>query len=144
MNEKYLTNLELSKRLKELGVPQRSEFWWFEDRRFVKFSSKKWKDLYSRDWGIMDFKITDDCISAYLSDELLEWLPEEINFRKHTYRLAIGKNDKYFAVWYDSEQLKDKSRLTLNEENENILPNALAKMLIYLIEQGIINSKDSQ
>lgn len=28
MNPKYVANLELSKRLKELGYPQKGEFWW--------------------------------------------------------------------------------------------------------------------
>lgn len=69
MTTPQTTSLELSRKLKALGVPQESCFYWTGDEEnHVKFSISNY-----------DTSETMDCYSAYLSDEIgrmLVWLIE--------------------------------------------------------------------
>lgn len=115
MIESHVTSLELSKRLKELGVKQQSDFNWCELAPGIikPFCSLC---LEHRDFGSYDI-----ICSAYLSSELGEMLP----IMTTTYTALKG------GVWCCEYDESTK----VHADNET---NARAKMLIHLIEQGII------
>jgi len=147
MNDKHCVSLEIAKQLKEAGWKKETEFWW--EKIFVIETAK----LYPQE-KVLSIRLVkgkpiiseeDDGVLFYpapLATEILEELPEEFEYKEHTYRLQIGKNDKWYAVWYDStdkiEINSAWSKLTFNEENEDTLPNALAKMWLYLKKERLI------
>jgi len=79
MNEKHVTSLKLSKKLKELGVKQESEFYWDSKRKKLYFGKKEW------------FEKVDYIYSAPLSSELDEILPKA---QEEIKKLMKGEHDK--------------------------------------------------
>jgi hypothetical protein len=133
----HTTSLELSKRLWDLGLKLDTEKWWF------KTIDKGW-GVYNRlGWALFEEA---EKYPAPSTDELLEVMPEEIEYQGHTCRLSIGKNDKWYAVWYDSTDMLEINsawtRLTANEENEESLCEALGKMVLYLLENAYHYDKE--
>ncbi len=137
--ENQVCSLELAKQLKTLGVNQESLFWW-------NIVDEK---LYFTDimMSISDrVPETDVCwygnfISAFTVAELGEMLPSRVEWKGHNYMLHCEKaNDHMWATKY------------LNwgrpmDENVWVMPgwtiekgdaNARAKMLIYLLENKLI------
>jgi len=134
--EQQVVSLELAKQLKELGVKQESLWWW---------------RLYSDGTGGMDWHLelynnkdkdkAYDEISAYTVAELGEMLPYKLD--DYWYSANNGskelwccwnKHSVYNHAWEDTS-------------NANTEANARAKMLIWLIENGInilINPKQSE
>ena len=150
--EKQVVSLELSKKMKELGFPQESLFYWSnngsEDWRIVK---------------IYDFKVDKRSdVSAYTVAELGEMLPEQIKINGWGYRkdelidcqLEVTKIREDF--WYVSyveriqgiklqDILKPGIRKSFGHlstvilgRDANIEADARAKMLIYLAENNLI------
>lgn len=142
--ENNITNLELSKRLKELNFPQKSLFYYVNVKQIGNeiLENEVWFIAYisqltglSKDW-----------YSAYTATELLELLPGDINIKyinddgigdKLTYRLSIQKcSDNEFSIYYDSKYME------LISIDEKYLANGLAKMLIHLLENNLIKIED--
>ena len=126
MNPKYVTSLKLSQDLQDLGVPQKSIFWWSKN---VPQGIDNKYHLYFR--GVPDGKSScgylseeekkETCHSAFLSGELEEKLKPHLNFlKKH---IPYGTKNK--ALLYDFSQL---------------LPNVeiIGKTLAYLIKNKLI------
>lgn len=120
-------DLEYAKKLKELGVKQDSIFYLFrhivdEDiRKNYMFCTDKQKGSLFKHY------------SAFTATELLEMLPDKILYSrtfKQYWSLAIIKNKDVFEVFYGSYQYRNKK-----------LSNGLAKMLIYLIENKLMELK---
>ncbi len=131
MNEKYVTNLEISKRLKGLGVKQESEFYWIRYHGNTKYEliSKKDTQFYILMSGL------DECerYSAYTVGELGEMLPVDyVSVRRgNSWGIHnIKTNKKYFCFW--------ESDNTLFDEQMWYEANARGKMLIYLLENKLI------
>jgi hypothetical protein len=116
-----LTSLELSKRLVELGVKQDSFFYW------QKCS------MCNDDWHLSQGKASDykQC-SAYTVAELGELLPSWIN----GHHLIITKSSTWFLRYRSPSGFIPKDNEPEIEEVKEA--DARAKMLIYLIEQGMI------
>lgn len=121
--ENQVCSLELAKKLKELGVKQKSLFWW------VYWS--KWEVHYTAD---VNFKRIDklpeeypqDYVSAFTVSELGEMLPSWIS----SYRLGLA----YACEGGESSGcLPDYKVLVRDTEADSRVA-----MLIYLIEQGFI------
>lgn len=142
MNEKRVTEIELSKKLCELGVPQRSEFWWNQHQTYdgeIFWELKSIKDGFN------------GSCSAYLSDELLEWLPDVFVGRIYK-EPDYGEGKEWNspgAHWTGGFKIKNwnvsyRQHKTpcQTDLDDKSLPNALAKLLIYLIEQKIITVAD--
>lgn len=129
----HTTSLPLSKRLKKLGVPQKSLFWWVE-----------YTDGYGDKelWSVQDQHVGyKQLISAFLASELGEMLPDGSEENDHsvifTHRVGsrafvrekYGKYTCYFNYCDGSERF----RVYASTEAD-----ARAKMLIHLLEQKLI------
>jgi len=129
--EQHVVSLELSKKLKELGIKQESQFYWVLS-----------ENLGNDNFYLWDHKPTStkQNWSAYLATELLEILPytvywnddEKGQFDNLKLRIDVSTGHVY-SVYYTGMLWTTKGL-----QIENSLPNALAKMLIYLKENNLL------
>lgn len=140
--EDQVCSLELSKKLKELGVKQESAFYWME---YLTHNPKS-ADCYDRipsveisvrypygsDPRYWDF---DKKVSAFTVAELGEMLPVEINWDDRPAYKRYWENGmrEIHSVAYFGDN--DRNKI---QEFDKTEANARAKMLIYLIEQKVI------
>ena len=116
--EKQVTSLELSKRLKELGVKQDSIFWWV---KHIKSGTNHytWDLVFGKD----ENDLVNEYISAFTVAEHGEALPRNI----HSYRDTDFKTE----FWVCEQRFK-------NREFADTEANARAEMRIYLIENKLV------
>lgn len=126
-----VVSLELSRKLEKLGVPQESRFYWVAS--YDPFYGKITASIfYGRD---TDDKVN-EYISAYLSDELLRWLPK-----------AWDKDDLHLNIDLEFECIWKINYLNIHtdvvdyQEEDIKLSDALAKMLIYLLEHNLLKAE---
>lgn len=129
--EQHVTSLQLSQRLKELGLKRESLFYWFKDADCNLGFKLKW-DQYLID-SLAD-GIPCEYYSAYLASELLELLPDMLS--NEPLIIEIQKCKKEFHSCYGV----DTSSLFCFVEE--IFADTLAKILIRLIEQGHVSARD--
>jgi hypothetical protein len=136
--EREVVSLELAQKLRDLGVKQESLF---EYRLFDFGGEMVWskplfvgevpKKLGSADVGF-------GVCSAFTVAELGEMLPAKVNGGY----LRIGKRDKDdFAVWYEGDEIEDIEDgylETVDAVGGCGEADARAKMLIYLLENGLV------
>lgn len=128
MIENHVVNLELSKRLYELGFKKDSIFSWNYEKDQNKWQI--WWNEFQQDYPKQ--------IPAYFSTELLEILPVFIKVWEENNYLRILKSSiedyqvEYSRAGYDFSCI----------EHDESLPNALAKMLIHLIEKKLMEVKN--
>ena len=124
--EEQVVSLELATKLKSLRVKQDSLFYWglndaFPCNNEIIFFVEE----------LIDNKLKDGGYSAFTASELLEMLPAEIEDRKiHLYKDNDNWIIEYTDGWGAGEYIEPFE--------DNNLCNALAKMLIYLIENNLI------
>lgn len=119
--ENQLSSLEPSKKLKELGVKQESLWYWYQ----VDFSNPiEWKLGNKR-----DAFLSGDRISAFTVAELGGMLPEQI----WTYRYK-----KQWWTFWNEHIHKILGIREMSGHNMHTEANARAKLLIHLIEKGIV------
>ncbi len=111
MNPNHVVSLELAKKLKEVGYPQKGEFWWIE------FKTNKY-DLY--DGHTSPARWSGGRCVAPLASELMERLPIDEVIRYVMRFLPDDKTTLTF-LWGICKDC-----------------NALAKCYIYLKEQRLI------
>lgn len=125
MLENHVTSLELSKRLKELGVKQESLFYWVD----------------KNGWALQDRKPsycnieTCECVeisylSAFLASELGELIPYE-------YIVSKVRGEGWFCYKYDGRynfSMTNIFGITIKDKNE---ADARAEMLIHLLENNL-------
>jgi hypothetical protein len=122
--EQQVVSLELSKKLKELGVKKESLWWWRE------YVISKGADVIA--WGEDsedDGKVK--LYSAFTVAELGEMLPAKIYIDGVKYALRFKKNREnkwYLKYW--------RKKSTLCDYKADTEANARAKALIWLIENG--------
>jgi len=126
---KQVTSLELSKKLKELGVKQESIFYCVksehrgEDYYFLSYSDdSQFGGLYPR--------LTGEDISAFTVAELGEMLKGWI------YECRCGGNVWTITAVNPPSEDKD-GKPTYQTHSANTEADARAKMLIYLLENGL-------
>lgn len=117
--EKQLVNLELSQKIKDLGVKQESLFYWIQDMGGEYFLGTK-KQMESH----KVLRYVQKHYSAFTVAELGEMLPEYIKTWK--------RMDKFII----SRELERPPYITV----EKTEADARAKMLIYLLENNLINN----
>jgi len=122
--EKETPSLELCKRLKELGFPQKGEGKFWEGFWWVITLSQNWHVSCGLDaeWAKEN---KGNYIKAPTCRELGEWLP----IRCKSYKLSHN--------WYCEIILKEKGKDFFADTE----PNVRSKMLIWLIENGYVNFK---
>ena len=129
-------SLELSKRLKELGYPQESLWYWV--KHFECRTDRFQWDLFLRD----DDDDVNECISAPTSGELGMALPEEINSDGEIYKRKWDEYDYVYIDQYDNEWFYLNGRNIKNNEPEDITEaNARGLMWEYLKKNGLIKEK---
>lgn len=111
MIEDHVTSLELSKKLKELGVKQESEYHW---KVFYNGQPPELSRLTpDRSNKFVNY-------SAFLASELEEMLPD------------------YYATHHGEDGYRCFGGEKIHSEVADTEANARAKMLIYLIENGLM------
>jgi hypothetical protein len=135
----HVTSLETSKRLKELGVPQKSEFHWVHadisnDNDFAK-PELKWIILTAQEKNL--YPKTTEKYSAFLCSELGELLPD--NIKDYKARLRIDKNpngrNTGWGVGYFEEGAGWHVWIHKHEDAE---AEARGKLLIHLLENKLL------
>ncbi len=139
--EQQVTSLELSKRLKELGVKQDSYFYWVKLKdNFELFSLA---EVYIKELNKGESQI--ETYSAFTVAELGDMLPKALEMKTKT---RGQKYMKFFLefFWDDS----DKKNTVVYRTNDELQidywvfkdakteAEARAKMLIYLLENKLI------
>ena len=119
--EQQVTSLELSCKLKDLGVPQEAVFYW------TAYSEPM--DEPCRGSFGLELKQGKGEVAAFTCSELGEMLPEGY----HSWQMT-GLNPKHPDRWACSEPMATD----LETAFSNTEADARAKMLVYLIEKGIV------
>lgn len=133
--EKQVCSLELSKRLKELGVKQDSIFYW---RRWIpikgsSYRTPEWLLSYYRG-SVDDYEL----ISAFTVAELGELLPYLIEYesKKYWYHTGkVNKNNKYYKE-HEVNYINDETTIGLARGNTET--DARAEILIYFLEHKLM------
>ena len=158
--EKQVTSLELSKRLKELGVRQESLFYWLKWLNSPLEMNLGYKDTILSNNNSFFNDNNYKYYSAFTAAELLALLPVGVHTDNYdpfgNYRILIWKSlivpdtkdmkiiDGY-SINYEcdthlaTDKPWDRKYLTKNQWDENPA-NAMAKMLIYLYESGLMKN----
>jgi len=129
-------SLELSKKLKELGVEQESYFVF--ENTVGQVDQSCWRLIES--WRFKENNDTDmECISAFTVAELGEMLPCASMSEKY----LTEEDGKNLIAWncYSTDSSDDRiwgyDDRTIAETEVDVR----AKMLVYLIEQGVVTTK---
>ena len=151
-----VVSLELAKRLKELGVPDNSHLLWVEKDFIVSYNQETNKsEVTETKWHLYDnsprtyFGEFNTIIPAYSVAELGKMLPRQIDYEDNFYLPKLEYKHKYYKLSYFNEfknpyYLKHKNS-TMHEHEffiDEIQANALAKMLISLLEKKFIKVED--
>lgn len=126
--EDLVTNRELSQKLKDLGVPQNSHFYW----RLVRNGEYRLEH-----YGFKD-NVQDGDISAFLSSELDEMLPSWVYTNKD------DETNKSYTCWFGDENTPSDIVYSAVDGEENIIQaenevDAGGKMLAFLLENNYID-----
>ena len=126
--EQQVSSLELSKRLKELGVKQESYFSWHRGNSVKMF--------------LVESTIVGDeeNYPAFTVAELGEMLPKRAEietFKSYVYGSGFSK-------WRAVLTFKDGEEMRMPMDMSDTEADARAKMLIYLLEQGILNPTQTE
>jgi hypothetical protein len=150
--ENQVCSLELSKKLKELGVKQESLFYWVigceqfctEDKPSI--INSEFHDIITEEWGDCHSYKKEEIYSAFTFAELGRILPKEIKSddKFHPYQLNCKWELHYSDIYmwhityikYPNDKILD---YLIYDKNE---ANARAKMLIYLIKNGLVKVDD--
>lgn len=142
--EDQVASLELSKRLKELGVEQRGIFWWNSDGELVCRAEQFDNDVCVPYTSYAKREKIKDSFAAFTVAELGEMLPEKVKEHNKTWGLRFKKvRENGYVCRYVSKHSKLKSA---REGRYGILHNSpiesesdsRAHMLIYLLENGLL------
>lgn len=157
--ENQVTSLEISKKLKTLGVKQESYFYW--EKSYSVSTYDIGKPTERSEFEVGDYKIIADPKPRYGTSPVLSFPLERakilssrysaftvaelgtlLPFEVEKHRLAFSKGEKLFVAGYwintGGMPVAGQKLHSCTDENE---ANCRGKMLIYLLEQGLINSK---
>lgn len=131
--ENQVVSLELSKKLKGIGVEQKSYFYWYEIKK------ERW-EIWDPIHLMQVWEDKSTCrdgkpltsISAFTIAELGEMLPHLIFFDNYCYYLEINKIIDSWEILYVG--INDSLHISKDINQAN----AYARMLIYLIENKLI------
>lgn len=124
--ENQVTSLELSKKMKELGAPQESLFYWtgyYNGNSDIDFGRPKDSNKYN-------------IYSAYTVAELGEMLPNKINQPDTRWVYFLKSDVSDFSAGY--ADVRDNSLDILCFEHADTEADARGAMWVYLKENGLI------
>jgi hypothetical protein len=127
MLEKICTDLETSKRLKELGFEAETDFYW-TITTIDEWNKNQWNIIYFKDRGMAKYEPT---VPAYTLEQILNELPRNIMISQIVYDLSIDNYD----IGYHNTLFK-KTYIQFSKQNN--LATAAAKLWIKLKEDKII------
>lgn len=131
MNPSHVVSLELAKELKEAGWNKETEFWWVgftKDGLFELVHNREFTQSWKGNW----IKIP-----APLATEILEELPDMYPMQSgadcYGEWLLYWKEEEFWNVGVFKEQ-----KFVVGIIQDKSLPNALAKMYLYLRKEKLI------
>jgi hypothetical protein len=131
--ENQVCSIELSKRLKALGVKQESYFYWIEYDEKKKFVA-----LLPECEMQPELSTERSTIAAFAVDDLIRKLPGFLG-KEYEYLLTIRRDtEDSWCGTYEYNFSGPDQKDPLIEIGDESLPNVLAKMLIYGIENKLI------
>lgn len=130
--ENQVINLEIAKKLKELGVKQESLFYWVMSRTDEKTYVLDYQGSCGLCSRAYNGNYENKEISAFTVAELGEMLPDSYMSGK----LFTPDEPKKWAIWAHNSSLEQGSPLAFTYANTQA--NAMGKMLIYLLENKLI------
>lgn len=119
------TNLETSKKLKELGFKVKSDFFFAVDE---KYKPVPYEVLYKNSFEPHEIK---RLVPAYDLETILEALPK--NF---TYELIKQDHQQYFRC--ESDTTRFDVKFIINKEKNESLADAAGRLLVKLLQDNII------
>lgn len=139
MNTRFVTSLELSDKLREIGLVQKSQYYW---HNYILNKHK----LIEGDQG------NNLVCSAFTAGELAELLPAELETEDSIYFLEIKKLDTMIGDHFAVAYLNSRALIDLREPNafhathdktyhntmEKSLAEAMGLMLLKLKEEGFV------
>ncbi len=134
--EDQVCSFELAKRLRKLGVKQESLFWWVPWLREEYPKNHPVKAVETENFHVGEYNPADfkKKYAAFTIAELGEMLPITV----HTTRFEMGYPwQSHYKVLDLTESLSPKLEYK-HHEAANSEADARAKMLIYLIENGLV------
>lgn len=134
--EQQIVSLELAKRMMELGFKQESYFWWVQ---WIDHTKTIESDLsLEQRKSIKGFRDFVKLGSAYTVAELGEMLPSQLTTNlvegHNLHQLILEKQATRWHAVYICVDCMGKMGGQIDES----LPNAMARMLIYLKENGLL------
>ncbi len=138
--ESQVINLEVAKRLKELGVKQESVFVWMQEKPIRASNAPDWRVRLASGWNLPNVF---DYVYAFTVAELGEMLPEYIlGDEGMKFDLTYWKDSELWQVsyWWD-EDSRRSSGMKIETTMDGNEANARGKMLIYLLENSLITLK---
>jgi hypothetical protein len=127
-------SIELAKRLKELGVPQESIFYW------EYYNEQCYAVKYFPYCIVPDDNNKFKLYSAFTVAELGEMLPGSIKVEERSFFITMDC-DK--CPYYDDMPLTQEIYSGMDNDGDTEA-DARAKMLIYLLENGLVKNADSK
>lgn len=128
MNQSHVTSLELSKKLKEAGVEQRSEFYWY-DVTNEDIDEENWEVISKYELGGME----GFAYSAFLASELAEMLPKHCPKHGTPMQICRSFSDGWF-VGYGNHM----DGTGCHVEDGKTLSDALGEMVLYLKQKNLL------
>ena len=130
---KICTNLDLSKKLSEVGISKPSLFVWLQCEEYDEFvleTKIKADNIIKSDGLRGDTGRMHEFYPAYTCGELMEMLPRGT---------ALGRRDFIYSSLDLSGMVDNRNRKHngSNSETSDTYQGALAQMLLYLKEQGL-------
>ena len=135
MNEKHCVSLELAKQIQEAGFKKETEFWWTQHKE--QEQNPNYRDCAMVcDKGTLEMYPSEfwNLYPAPLATEILEELPFRLREVDDDYWLWVTKlkHGGYEVRYRNSNHSR-----TLKIVQDDSLPNALAKMWLYLHKEPI-------
>ena len=137
-----VVSLELAKKLKELGVKQESAFYWIHGKQWPDDGDVFWLSPADKAKGIAPRNTPKrvEIIAAFTVAELGDILPQVIKLNGKTFQLfiSVGLDKQWFVVYANEKDYHDNAPFKIMFCHSEA--DARAKMLIHLIEKGIVKA----
>ena len=141
--EDRITDFNLSEKLKSIGFPQKDQDK-YDHNTGKRISDNGLYYWYKHEgsWKLGTYskcsEHTHKC-RALTTDELWDFLPKTIYYELVEYYLhIIVQKDFYGNMFYSAEYITKNYNIVFNKRVDKKLANALAKLVIYLLEEGLI------